>query len=63
MTSPASGFGIRRSASIGRTIAGALALNLPQGSAITFAANRFSQVLRAEPIVQDQQQQPSAPRI
>jgi hypothetical protein len=40
-----------------------IALNLPQGGAITFGASGFTQVLRAEPVVQDQQQLSPAERI
>ena len=39
-----------------------IALNQPQGGAITFGASGFTQVLRAEPIVQDQQELSPAER-
>lgn len=40
-----------------------IALNLPQGGAITFGASGFTQILRAEPVVQDQQQLSPAERM
>lgn len=39
-----------------------IALNWPQGGAITFGASGFTQILRAEPVVLDQQQLPPADR-
>jgi hypothetical protein len=39
-----------------------IALNLPQGGAISFGASGFTHVLRAEPVVQDQQQLAPAKR-
>jgi hypothetical protein len=40
-----------------------IALNSPQGGAITFGASGFTQVLRAEPVLMDQQQLPSPDRM
>jgi hypothetical protein len=39
-----------------------IALNSPQGGAITFGASGFTQVLRAEPVLLDQQQLPPGDR-
>jgi hypothetical protein len=39
-----------------------IALNWPQGGAITFGASSFTQTLRAEPVLLDQQQFPPADR-
>jgi hypothetical protein len=39
-----------------------IALNWPEGGAITFGASGFTQVLRAAPLVLDQQQLPPADR-
>jgi hypothetical protein len=39
-----------------------IALNLPQGGAISFGSSGFTHVLRAEPVVQDQQQLAPAKR-
>lgn len=39
-----------------------IALNLPEGGAIAFGASGFSQVLRAAPVVRDQQQLSPAER-
>jgi hypothetical protein len=39
-----------------------IALNAPEGGAITFGASGFTQVLRAEPVLLDQQQLPPADR-
>ena len=39
-----------------------IALNLPQNGGITFGASGFTQVLRAEPVIQDQQQLPPSAR-
>jgi hypothetical protein len=40
-----------------------IALNWPQDGAITFGASGFTQVLRAEPVLRDQQQLSPAERI
>ncbi len=39
-----------------------IALNWPQGSAITFGARGFTQTLRSEPVLLDQQRLPAGPR-
>jgi hypothetical protein len=39
-----------------------IALNVPQGGRVAFGASGFTQVLRAEPVVQDQQQLSPAQR-
>jgi hypothetical protein len=40
-----------------------IALNSPHGGAITFGASGFTQTLRAEPVLLDQQQLPPAGRV
>jgi hypothetical protein len=40
-----------------------IALNLPQGGAIMFGASGFTQILRAEPVVRDEQQLSPADRM
>jgi hypothetical protein len=40
-----------------------IALNWPQGGNITFGASGFTQVLRAEPVLLDEQQLPPADRV
>jgi hypothetical protein len=40
-----------------------IALNLPRGGAITFGASGFTQILRAEPVVRDEQQLSPADRM
>ena len=40
-----------------------IALNWPEGGAITFGASGFTQTLRAAPVVLDQQQLPPAERM